>query len=161
MSADRLAWLLHGSYRGDRRVDRGGPGGLRTGRSRVGASPGTTGVNRRKAEPLLLDEMFAPALAEQLRAAGFDVVGVAGHPVLSAAPDTQVAQWAIEHDRRVVTENVRDFAPMAGRGEPPLRVLFTSSRRFLRSRRNPGPLLKALSGWLGDEVGHPVESWLR
>jgi hypothetical protein len=30
-------------------------------------------------EHLLLDEMFAPMLAEQLRAEGFDVVAVAGH----------------------------------------------------------------------------------
>jgi hypothetical protein len=117
-------------------------------------------VNRRAAESLLLDEMFAPAWAESLSAAGFDVVAVAGHPVLAAASDQQVAAWAIEHGRRVVTENVRDFAPLAGRGEPPLRVLFTSTRRFPRSRRNPGPLLKALTDWLG-EVEHPVESWLR
>jgi hypothetical protein len=115
-------------------------------------------VNRRADESLLLDEMFAPALAESLSAAGFDVVAVSGHPVLAAASDQQVAAWATEHGRRVVTENVRDFASLGG--EPPLRVLFTSARRFPRSRRNPGPLLKALSDWLG-EVEHPVESWLR
>jgi len=113
------------------------------------------------AESLVLDEMFAPALAGSLRAAGFDVVAVAGPPVLAAATDHQVAAWASEHGRRVVTENVRDFAALAGRGEPPLRVLFTSARRFPRSRRNPGPLLKALRDWLDDEVEHPVESWLR
>jgi predicted nuclease of predicted toxin-antitoxin system len=117
-------------------------------------------VNRRADESLLLDEMFAPALAESLSAAGFDVVAVAGHPVLAAASDHQVAAWATEHGRRVVTENVRDFAQSAGRGEPPLRVLLTSARSFPRSRRNPGPLLKALSDWLG-ELEHPVESWLR
>lgn len=32
------------------------------------------------AEPLLLDEMFAPALAERLRADGFDVVARRGAP---------------------------------------------------------------------------------
>ncbi len=127
----------------------------------MGAPPGASDVTRAAAELLVLDEMFAPALAESLRAAGFDVVAVAGHPVLAAAPDPQVARWAVEHGRRVVTENVRDFALLAGRGEPPLRVLFTSSRRFPRSRRNPGPLLKALSDWLGDAAEHPVESWLR
>jgi hypothetical protein len=118
-------------------------------------------VNKPTAESLLLDEMFAPALAVSLQAAGFDVVAVAGHPVLAAASDQQVAQWAIEHELRVVTENVCDFAAMAGRGDPPLRVLFTSSRRFPRSRRNPGSLLKALTDWLADDLGHPIESWLR
>jgi hypothetical protein len=113
------------------------------------------------AEPLLLDEMFAPALAESLRRAGFDVVAVAGHPILAAASDTEVAAWAVEHGRRVVTENVRDFTELAGRGEPPLRVLFTSSRRFPRSRRNPGPLLKALRDWLENPTTHPDETWLR
>jgi hypothetical protein len=112
-------------------------------------------------ERLLLDEMFAPSLAQALCAAGFDVVAVAGHTLLAAAPDEQVAAWAREQDRRVVTENVRDFAPWAGRGEPPLRVLFTSSRRYPRSRRNPGPLLKALTDWLSADVEHPDETWLR
>jgi hypothetical protein len=73
---------------------------------------------------------------------------VAGHPVLGAASDAQVAVWAAEEGRRVVTENVRDFALLVGGGDPPLQVLFTSSRRLRRSRRNPGPLLKALRGWL-------------
>ncbi len=117
-------------------------------------------MSRRRTESLLLDEMFAPMLAESLRAAGLDVVAVAGHPVLAAASDHQVASWAAEDGRRVATENVRDFAPLAGRGDPPLRVLFTSARRFPRSRRNPGPLLKALQGWLDEGIEHPVECWL-
>lgn len=109
----------------------------------------------------MLDEMFAPALAEALCAEGFDVVAVAGHQLLAAAPDERVAAWAAEQDRRVVTENVRDFAPLAGIGDPPLRVLFTSSRRFPRSRRNPGPLLKALRDWLSAGTEYPAETWLR
>lgn len=123
----------------------------------MGASAGVAGVRER----LLLDEMFAPSLAQSLCESGFDVVAVAGHPVLAAASDEHVAAWAREQGRRVVTENVRDFAPLAGRGEPPLRVLFTSSRRFPRSRRNPGPLLKALTDWFGANVEHPLETWLR
>jgi hypothetical protein len=118
-------------------------------------------VSGQPGEPLLLDEMFAPALAHALCAAGFDVIAVAGHPVLAAASDHQLAVWAAEQGRRVVTENVRDFAPLAGAGDPPLRVLFTSSRRFPRSRRNPGPLRKALCDWLSADIEHPVESWLR
>lgn len=111
-------------------------------------------------EALLLDEMFSPRLAESLQESGFDVVAVAGHPILAAAPDAQVAAWAAGEDRRVVTENVGDFVPLLATTEPPLRLLLTSSRRYPRSRRNLGPLLEAVRGWLttDDERG-PLE-WL-
>ncbi|MGL5816081.1 MAG: DUF5615 family PIN-like protein [Phycicoccus sp.] len=115
----------------------------------------------RRAEALLLDEMFSPALAAALTQEGFDVLPVATHAVLAGAPDEQVAMWARREDRRLVTENVCDFAPLVGTGTPPLRVLFTSSRRFPRQRRNPGPLLVAVRSWLMDTADHGVEHWLR
>ncbi|MGI8537232.1 MAG: DUF5615 family PIN-like protein [Mycobacteriales bacterium] len=113
------------------------------------------------AEPLLLDEMFAPVIAALLREDGHDVMAVAGHPLLAAASDPYLARWACQEGRRIVTENVRDFAPLAGRGDPVLRVLFTSSRRYPRSRRNPGPLVDALHQWLSAPEAHPGEAWLR
>jgi hypothetical protein len=76
--------------------------------------------------------MFRPALAEALCADGFDVVAVAGHPLVAAAPDRDVAARAVREQRRLVTENVRDFVPRLS-AEPALRVLLTSSRRC------PGP----------------------
>lgn len=112
-------------------------------------------------EALLLDEMFSPTLAETLCANGHDVLAVASHPVLRSAPDPEIAAWAARQGCRIVTENVRDFVPLAGHGEPPLRVLFTSSRRFPRSRHNPGPLLKALQDWLESSTPHPPTAWLR
>ena len=111
-------------------------------------------------EALLLDEMFSPALAEYLSTDGFDVIAVAGHPTLGAAPDAVVAAWAAGSDRRVVTENVRDFVPQLAITEPPLRVLLTSSRRFPRSRRNPGPLRHALRHWLTAHVERAPMEWL-
>ncbi len=111
-------------------------------------------------EALLLDEMFAPALASALCGESFDVVAVAGHPILAGAPDQAVAAWAAAEHRRLVTENVRDFAPLAGQGDPALRVLFTSSRRFPRSRRNPRPLTEAIRRWL-TEGGRADMEWLR
>ncbi len=116
-------------------------------------------------EPLLLDEMFAPMLAEQLRAEGFDVVAVAGHPILAAASDGEVFSWASAHGRRLGTENVEDFQPLVQlateRGQPVAHMLYTSSRRFPRTRRNPSPLLEALRRWLQQPAGHasPVD-WL-
>jgi hypothetical protein len=111
-------------------------------------------------EALLLDEMFSPRLAESLQESGFDVVAVAGHPILAAASDTQVAAWAAGEGRRVVTENVGDFVPLLATSQPPLRLLLTSSRRYPRSRRNPGPLLEALRGWLATDVERGPMEWL-
>lgn len=54
--------------------------------------------------------------------------------------------WAADQGRRVVTENVKDFRPLVGAGAGP-GVRFISSRRFTRSRRNPGPLIDALDHW--------------
>lgn len=117
------------------------------------------------AEALLLDEMFSPALAEALRADGFDVLAVAGHPLLATASDPQLAAWARENERRIVTENVRDFAPLLRQdpppGQAPVRVLFTSPRRFPRSRRNPAPLHHALRTWLAADQPRADEEWLR
>ncbi|MGH3942902.1 MAG: DUF5615 family PIN-like protein [Pseudonocardiaceae bacterium] len=119
----------------------------------------------RGAERLLLDEMFAPMLADQLRAEGFDVVVVAGHATLAAALDEEVMRWAVAEGRRLVTENVKDFQPLvqgaSERGEPSAQVLFTSNRRFPRSRRNPGPLLDALRRWLSQSTEQPAPvDWL-
>ena len=117
------------------------------------------------AERLLLDEMFAPMLADHLRAEGFDVVAVAGHVTLAAASDEEVMRWAVTQDRRLVTENLKDFQPLvqsaSERGEPAALVLFTSNRRFPRTRRNPGPLLDALRRWLNQPGEHasPI-AWL-
>jgi hypothetical protein len=87
-------------------------------------------------------------------------VAVAGHPVLAAAPDAQVTAWAASENRRVVTENVADFVPLLATTEPPLRLLLTSSRRYPRSRRNPGPLLEAVQVWLAAEVARGPMEWL-
>jgi hypothetical protein len=42
--------------------------------------------------PLLLDEMFSGAIAEQLRAKGHDVLAVVADPALVALPDEQILQ---------------------------------------------------------------------
>jgi hypothetical protein len=79
---------------------------------------------------------------------------------MAASSDPHVATWAAREDRRVVTENVRDFVPLLATTEPPLRVLLTSSRRYPRSRQNPGPLLEALRTWLSADAGRGPMEWL-
>lgn len=116
--------------------------------------------------PLLLDEMHAPAVAATLRDRGHDVQAVAEQDMLRAMPDEHLFQWAGEHGRRLVTENVKDFVPLLRHaeesGEPITAVLFTSSRTFPRSRRNPGPLISALDAWLraSDAAERPPQDWL-
>ncbi|WP_019875397.1 DUF5615 family PIN-like protein [Sporichthya polymorpha] len=129
----------------------------------------TSGRPRRPAkkhvpEALLLDEMFAPTLAEALTNDGFDVLAVVAHASLASASDPELARWASENNRRIVTENVRDFAPLVRQQtdrEAALRVLFTSARRFPRSRRNPTPLHHALRNWLAADLPRTDGEWLR
>jgi hypothetical protein len=121
---------------------------------------------------LLLDEMHAPVVAAELRRRGHDVLAVAEEPVLRAWTDEELFRLAAPGQppplggRRIVTENVKDFRPLLRRAEeamlPTSWVLFTSSRRFARSRRNPGPLIDALDAWLAraSSVPPPAEDWL-
>src|SRR5260370_21289454 len=115
---------------------------------------------------LLLDEMLSPALAAALRDLGYDVVAVAERPDLRAISDDKVFAAACADGRWLVTENVKDFRPILLRavqeGTATTGILFTSSRTFARSRKNPAPLISALHSWL--QTGPPeapvVEDWL-
>ena len=65
--------------------------------------------------PLLLDEMFSGAIAEQLRAKGHDVLAVVADPALVALPDEQILARAASTGRALVTANIKDFVPLDGR----------------------------------------------
>jgi hypothetical protein len=95
---------------------------------------------------LLLDEMYPQRPAEQLRAEAHDVVAVVELPDLVGREDAEVARWARETDRVLVTENVADFASMdiaehAG-------LLLVSARRWPRTSSGQPRLLTALRSWL-------------
>lgn len=110
--------------------------------------------------------MHAPIVAAALRDRGHDVLAVAEQTELRALTDDELYTWAGQHQRRIVTENVKDFAPLLRRAEesqqPTTTMLFTSSRTFPRSRRNPGPIIDALDAWLrtADTAHRPDEDWL-
>jgi Domain of unknown function (DUF5615) len=121
-------------------------------------------TERRPGVALLLDEMFSPSIAAELRRRGHDVLAVAAEPQLRSMTDTELYLWATKEGRRIVSENVKDFRRLlmqesesTGPG-----VLFTSVRTFPRSRRAPGSLIAALDNWLTragiDE--RPPEGWL-
>ena len=113
---------------------------------------------------LLLDEMFSPVIAEQLREKRHDVLAVVADPKLRALDDTALYEWARSNGRRVVTENAKDFRPLLWleKGETGPGILLTSSRTFPRSRRSVGLLVAALDNWfcLPDVLDRPPEDWL-
>lgn len=102
---------------------------------------------------LLLDEMHAASTAASLRDLGFDVVAVTETPALRGTRDDELLQWATGEVRAIVTENVRDFVPIAhawaAAGQPRSGLIFTNPRRFNRAMINyPGTLVVALRDWL-------------
>ena len=115
---------------------------------------------------LLLDGMFAPELAAELRRRGQRVTAVAETTVLRAMNDPALLEWTAANSEWLLTENVKDFRPLllaaqAG-NHPYVSLLLTSSRSFPRSRRNPSPLTEALAAWLeGPDSRSPsAEEWL-
>ncbi|HLE99176.1 MAG TPA: DUF5615 family PIN-like protein [Gaiellaceae bacterium] len=100
---------------------------------------------------LLLDEMYPPVVAEQLRARGHDVVSVhdPDYRRLEGAPDEEVFAAALAEERALVTENVPDFrlleADALARGEAHATLVFTSNRQFPRGEPGTiGRLVEAL-----------------
>ena len=113
-----------------------------------------------------LDEMFSPAIAAALRDLGHDVIAVAERADLRAMTDDEVFAWAAGQGRWLLTENVKDFRPILQRalqtGTATAGLLFTTSRAFPRSRKNPGPLIQAVHAWLaaGPPASPLAEDWL-
>jgi hypothetical protein len=62
---------------------------------------------------LLVDEMYTPAIAEQLRDRGYDVEAITERPGLRALADTDIFALAQQEQRAVVTENIDDFSIIA------------------------------------------------
>ena len=95
---------------------------------------------------LLLDEMYTPTIAEQLRARGHDAASIHDpeYRMLEGEPDDEVWAAAIADDRALVSENVQDFrrieANALAHAQPVARLIFTTDRQFPQGRpRNPRP----------------------
>lgn len=61
---------------------------------------------------LLLDEMLAPKIAQELRARGYDVVAVAADRHREGLSDPEIMAMARAERRAVVTNNLRDYRPL-------------------------------------------------
>lgn len=105
-------------------------------------------------------------VARALRDLGHDITAVAERPDLRALTDAEVFRAAMDQRRWLLTENVKDFRPLLLQAMQTelvsTGILFTSSRSFHRSRKNPGPLIHALDVWLTAGPPEPpiTEDWL-
>lgn len=115
---------------------------------------------------LLLDEMWPPDIAEQLRRRGHDVVAIAERPDLRGQLDEVVFATAQREEYIIVTENVADYRPLGmaemQQGRTHHGLIFTSNRQFPRhDARTLGRLVTALHELLSknlDSLGS--EYWL-
>ena len=61
----------------------------------------------------ILDEQLSPQIAILLRRAGYDVDAVAGREDLAGRSDRIIFEVACSEGRAVVTNNIKDFRPLA------------------------------------------------
>jgi Domain of unknown function (DUF5615) len=94
--------------------------------------------------------MVSPVIAEQLGAAGQDVLAVIAHPVLRGIGDADLLDWATADGRTLVTDNVRDFAPLhaswAAQGRMHAGLIIISSKSYPQDRARTGRIVAALKG---------------
>ncbi|HEY5294114.1 MAG TPA: DUF5615 family PIN-like protein [Gaiellaceae bacterium] len=106
---------------------------------------------------VLLHEMYPSLIARELQSRGHDVLSVRESPGAGAS-DEQVLAHARSSGRAVVTENVRDFRPLAEAllvaGESHAGLVFTTGKRWPRSE--PGALIAALNELLASTSEQPV-----
>jgi hypothetical protein len=106
---------------------------------------------------LLLDEHFSIAIADQLRKRGHDVIAAAALAELRHRDDAEILVWATAQRRVVVTEDATDYLVLheqyLSRGIRHRGVVFTSARRYPRSRGGIGRLVRALDGLLRSRPG--------
>ena len=61
----------------------------------------------------LLDEQLSPQIAALLRQMGYDVEAVADRPDLLGSSDRSILEIASAEGRAVITNNIKDFRPLA------------------------------------------------
>lgn len=111
---------------------------------------------------LLLDEMYPPRLADELRKRGHDVVAVAERPHLRATEDDALLMAATAEERVLVSENVVDFpeiaAALAADEQPQCGVILVPARTFPRTERGLGLLVRSLDAYLAERTAEPTVS---
>jgi predicted nuclease of predicted toxin-antitoxin system len=103
----------------------------------------------------ILDEQLSPQIALLLRKAGYDVTAVAECDDLAGSTDNIILEVASSEERSVITNNVKDFRPLAGErlaqgGTHPGLILLPSKRT--RARASVAAIARAIEQVLHD---HP------
>lgn len=98
---------------------------------------------------LLVDEMYSPAIAAELRRRGHDVLAVQELPGGPGMVDDALLHRARDDGRALLTENVADFlavhAAFLEAGDRHCGLIFASNASFPRGRASTvGALVKAL-----------------
>ena len=111
---------------------------------------------------LLLDEMYSPQIARQLRSRDHDVVSVTERAELGGKSDEGLfAAMAAEH-RAIVTNDAADFVLLFQRataeGMDHAGLLFTSDRSLPRTKAGIGRYVTVLDDLL---TSHPTDDALR
>jgi Domain of unknown function (DUF5615) len=107
---------------------------------------------------LLIDEMYPPAIAEQLRDRGGDAQAVTERAELRSLGDGALFDLAQQEQRALVTENIADYALLADaydrRTRPHHGLMFVSPGGCPRgSRRTIGRMVTALDRLLREHPG--------
>jgi hypothetical protein len=117
---------------------------------------------------LLVDEMYPPSIAVQLRRRGFDVSAVTERPELRSKPDEVIFTVAQDEGRAVVTENIADYVRLAAaaeqRGRPHFGLVLVDPAKFPRGdSRSPGRMVRELTKVLtdhGSDDPRSLRHWL-
>ncbi|MEX2619913.1 MAG: DUF5615 family PIN-like protein [Egibacteraceae bacterium] len=111
---------------------------------------------------LLLDVHFTPVIAEQLRDRGHAVRSAADDTVTRQLSDEALLGHAVGHASALLTNDAKDFVPIAGEwaraGRRHLGIVLTSDRRLPRTRTAIGRFVITLDALLSQ---HPDDEALR
>ena len=117
---------------------------------------------------LLLDEMFSPAIARDLRSRGHDAESVSERSEWQALSDADVMEVARRERRAIVTNNLRDFRPLHHEAIVPggsghFGMVFVPAG-YRRTRADVGRIVIALERKLDEYPGEQDlaggETWL-
>ena len=114
----------------------------------------------------LLDEQLSPRIAELLRDRGHDVQPVVERRDLAGRSDRVILEVAAAEERAVITNNVKDFRPLAAerlaRGESHAGLILLPSTRT-RTRSAVETLTNAIEKVLREHSGGlaTTERWIQ
>jgi predicted nuclease of predicted toxin-antitoxin system len=104
---------------------------------------------------LLLDEMYSPEIARQLRQRGHDVVSVKERTDLVALGDREILARATAEGRAILTNDPGGFVPLfhevVAHGDETLGILLTDDRSMPPSASTIGRYVRVLDDLLRHE----------